>query len=91
MENPFTETIAANDFLKEPQKTLDAAATRSIGVNQGGNVPVVLLPAHQYASLRALVGRAMRSATMADTVKHLTAARPGPHPNSPERYHDDQA
>jgi len=91
MDNPFTETIAAGAFLKNPEETLKKAATRSIGITRDSCEPVVLVPAHEYASMRTLVGRAIRSGAMADIIKHLTAAKPGPHPNSPERYDDEQA
>ncbi|WP_066528908.1 MULTISPECIES: hypothetical protein [Erythrobacter] len=91
MDNPFTETIADAAFLKNPRKALNAAATRSIGISQDGRVPVVLVPAHEYASLRALVGRAMHSGGMAEIIRDLTAARLGAHPHSPERYDDDAA
>jgi hypothetical protein len=91
MDNPFTETIAATAFLKKTEKTLEAATTRAIGIEQNGSVPVVLVPAHEYASLRVLVGRAMQSGGMAEIIRDLTAARPGPHPHSPERYDDDAA
>lgn len=91
MDHPFTDTITASALLNKPEKTLEAAATRSIGIEQNGSVPVVLVPAHEYASLRALVGRAMQSGGMAEIIRDLTAARPGPHPHSPERYHDDAA
>jgi hypothetical protein len=91
MDHPFTDTITASAFLNKPEKTLEAAVTRSIGIEQNGSVPVVLVPAHEYASLRALVGRAMQSGGMAEIIRDLTAARPGPHPHSPERYDDDAA
>jgi len=91
MIEPFTETISAAALRKNLDETLDAAATRAIGVEHDGSVSTVLVPAHEYASLRALVGRAMQSTALADTVKDLTAARPGPHPHSPERYDDAKA
>lgn len=91
MDHPFTETITASAILKKPEQTLEAAATRAIGIKQNGSVTVVLVPAHEYASLRALVGRAMQSSGMAEIIRDLTAARPGPHPHSPERYDNDAA
>ncbi len=88
MENPFTETISAATLRKNFEETLKAAATRAIGIEEKGTISTVLVPADEYASLRALVGRAMQSKPLADIVKDLTAARPGDHPHSPERYDD---
>lgn len=88
MENPFTETIATTALHKNFEQTLKAAATRAIGLEEKGTVSTVLVPADEYASLRALVGRAMQSSALADIVNDLTAARPGAQPHSPERYDD---
>lgn len=88
MENPFTETISAASLRKNNDETLKAAASRAIGITDKCSVSVVLVPADEYASLRTLVGRAMQSNALADVIKDLTGARPGAHPNSPERYDD---
>jgi hypothetical protein len=88
MDKPFTETISETALRKNFDETLTAAATRAIGIEQKGTVPAVLVPADEYASLRALVGRAMQSSALADIIKDLTAAKPGAHPHSPERYDD---
>ncbi|MFO6431585.1 hypothetical protein ACLBKT_15985 [Erythrobacter sp. W302b] len=88
MENPFTETIATTALRKNFEQTLKAAATRAIGLEEKGTISTVLVPADEYASLRAFVGRAMQSSAVADIVKDLTEARPGAHPHSPERYDD---
>ena len=91
MESPFTETIPSATLHKNLDETLKAAATRAIGIEEKGAVLAVLVPADEYASLRALVGRAMQSSALADIVKELTEARPGAHPHSPERYDDAKA
>ncbi|WP_066270762.1 hypothetical protein [Blastomonas sp. CCH8-A3] len=76
---------------KNLDETLKSAATRAIGIEEKGTISAVLVPANEYASLRALVGRAMQSSALADIVKDLTAASPGAHPHSPERYDDAKA
>lgn len=91
MERHFTETISASALRKNFDETLKAATTRAIGIEDKGGISAVLVPAHEYASLRALVGRAMQSNALADIVADLTAPRPGAHPNSPERYDDAAA
>jgi len=88
MEHPSTETISAATLRNKFEETLKAAATRAIGIEEKGTISAILVPADEYASLRALVGRAMQSKPLADIVKDLTAARPGDHPHSPERYDD---
>lgn len=91
MERHFTETISTTALRKNFDEALKAAATRAIGIEEKGTISAVLVPANEYASLRALVGRAMQSSALADIVKDLTAARPGAHPHSPERYDDANA
>ena len=91
MERHFTETISATDLRTNFEQTLKAAATRAIGIEEKGTISAVLVSANEYASLRALVGRAMQSSALADIVKDLTAARPGAHPHSPEWYDDANA
>lgn len=91
MESPITETISTTALRKNFDEALKAAATRAIGIEEKGAVSAVLVPADEYASLRALVGRAMQSSALADIVKDLTAASPGAHPHSPERYDDAKA
>lgn len=91
MERHFTETISASALQKNFDETLKAAATRAIGIDEKDAISAVLVPAHEYASLRALVGRAMQSNALADIVADLTAPRPGAHSHSPERYDDAAA
>lgn len=88
MENPFTETISTATLRKSFDDNLKAAASRAIGIEDKGTISAILVPASEYASMRALVGGAMQSNALADIIKDLTAARPGAHPNSPERYDD---
>lgn len=88
MERHFTETISVTALRKDFDATLMAAATRAIGIEENGAISAVLVTADEYASLRALVGRAMQSNALADIIKDLTSARPGAHPHSPERYDD---
>lgn len=91
MRHASTTTISTAEFLENFEQTCKAATSRSIGIEDEGAVRVMLVPAHEYGSLRKLLARALHADAMSDIMRELTGARPGPHPQSPERYDHDEA
>jgi hypothetical protein len=91
MSQPYHETITTTAFSKRVGYYYDEAIRRAVGLERHGEVRVVMVPADEYASLRKLFARAMKSEQFKDVIHELISAPSSFHSDAPDSYEDDSA
>lgn len=88
MPPPLKTIYNVSDLPKLFDEAYAQSRHRATGISDKGDISVVMVPAHEYFSLRYLMTKALASKDLQDVIAQITRADGEPHAQAAQSYAD---